>query len=503
MSSHARPRTNQTDRVRWTATARWAATARSSVTARWATVLAALATLAMSPGVTASDAEPIGWEACGEGFECAALPVPRDASEPAGETLSIPLVRHAATGPGERLGVLLHNPGGPGIPGTATLMALIDAFPAAIQERFDIVSFDPRGTGGAEHIDCGTDVAGLFALDPTEAGGRAATAWAGVAAACAERLRDHLGDYSTVAAARDIDVIRAALGEERISWFGTSYGTRLGAEYLRQFPDRVRAMVLDGAMDPSAPLSQQAMDMAAASQATLDRFLAACWGIDPCPLGDDPVAAFDALAEQVRAEPLASSDGRPVGIVALQSAAGSAAAIPFFFGQAFVDALVAAQAGDGDGLLALGPGSYSDMAGQGTFDAQMVILCNDEAERLAPAEATELARALDESAPRAGLAVASGWGSGCQGFPPAEVPVAPFDSEAEAPVLVIGSTGDPSTSYTWSERMAEALGAPLLTREGDGHTAFFNTFLAGCTGAAISDFLIHPESAALPASCSD
>lgn len=471
--------------------------------ARWAVSLVAAATFALTPGAGASDAEPLAWKPCGEGFECTTLTVPFQDVVLGGDTLSIPLVRHAATGRGERLGVFLYNPGGPGIPGTDFLMAFIGAFPAAIQERFDIVSFDPRGTGGAGNIDCGTDVASLFAVDPTGADGQAASAWSGVAAACAEHLGDHLGDYSTVTTARDIDRIREALGEEQISWYGTSYGTRLGAEYLRQFPDRVRAMVLDGSMDPSAPLSQQAMDMATASEATLDRSLAACWGIDPCPVGDDPVAAFDALAEQLRAEPLTSSDGRPIGIVALQSAATSAAAIPFFFGQAFVDALAAARAGYGDGLLALGPGAYTDASGQSSFDAQMVILCNDETERSTPAHATELARALDASAPRTGLAVAMGWGIGCQGFPPAKQPVAPFESEATAPVLVVGSTGDPSTAYKWSERMAEALGAPLLTREGDGHTAFFNTFLTGCTGAAISDFLIDSEGAQLPANCAD
>ena len=179
-------------------------------------------------------------------------------------------------------------------------------------------------------------------------------------------------------------------------------------------------MVFDGSMDPSAPLSHQAIDMATVSQATLDRSLAACWGIDPCPVGDGPVAAFDTLAEQLRAEPLTSSDGQPVGIVALQSAASSAAAIPFFFGRAFVEAIAAARAGDGDGLLALGPGAYTDKSGQSSFDAQMVILCNDETERLTPADATELARALDKSAPRTGLSVATGWGIGCQAFPPAK-----------------------------------------------------------------------------------
>jgi len=144
MSPDSRPRTAHSGRVR--------------PAARWTILLVAAATLTLTPAVAgaADKTQALAWEPCGEGFDCATLTVPVGDAEPAGETISIPLVRHAATGPGERLGVLLYNPGGHGIPGTGTLMALIDAFPAAIQERFDIVSFDPRGTGGAGRIDCGT-----------------------------------------------------------------------------------------------------------------------------------------------------------------------------------------------------------------------------------------------------------------------------------------------------------------------------------------------------------
>jgi homoserine acetyltransferase len=159
---------------------------------------------------------------------------------------------------------------------------------------------------------------------------------------------------------------------------------------------------------------------------------------------------------------------------------------------------------NGDGLLAIGPDSYMDGAGQGTFEPQWVILCSDEAERLAPADAIALTTSLDDVAPRTGLGVATTWGVGCQGFPPAEHPVAPFQMEAPAPVLIVGSTGDPSASYAWSQRMAEGLGgAALLTREGDGHTAFFNTFMAGCVGAAVSEFLVDPSGAEPPATCAD
>jgi len=298
--------------------------------------------------------------------------------------------------------------------------------------------------------------------------------------------------------ARDVDMLREALGEERIAWYVTSYGTRIAAEYLRLFPDRVFAAVLDGAMDPSAGLPRQAADQAAAAEEVFGRLLAACWALDPCPIEGDPTAAYDALATSLATQSLTTPDGAEVGLAALQAAAQSAASLPVFFGQPFADALVAAQGGDGQGLLMAGPGSATE-----TFDAQWAILCSDESSGRGAAEAAQLTSDLVTNAPRVGLGVAMGWGIGCQAWPEPAQPLAPFTEPTTVPVLVIGSTGDASTPYAWSERMAEALGATLLSREGDGHTAFFNTFLAGCTGAAVTGFLLEPEGAAPPASCPD
>ena len=221
--------------------------------ARWAVSLVAAATFALTPGVGASDAEPLAWKPCGQGFECTTLTVPFQDAVLGGDTLSIPLVRHAATRPGERLGVLLYNPGGPGIPGTDFLVAFIGAFPAAIQERFDIVSFDPRGTGKAGNIDCGTDVASLFAVDPTGADGQAATAWSGVAAACAEHLGDHLGDYSTVTTTRDIDRIRDALGEDRSPGTGAPMGRASARSTFGSFPIGCEPWCSTGPWTPRHP----------------------------------------------------------------------------------------------------------------------------------------------------------------------------------------------------------------------------------------------------------
>jgi pimeloyl-ACP methyl ester carboxylesterase len=463
-----------------------------------ATAVAASVLVASIP--THAAEATIAWEPCAERFQCGSVTVPWDHADPEAGQLEIPVVRQPAKDLENRQGVLVYNPGGPGVPGAATLMAVIDIFPAAIQERFDILAFDPRGTGGAGHVDCGTDVAAMYALDPRSGSdsGDAATAWAALAGACADVLAAHAGDVSTTSVARDVELIREALGEEQIAWFVTSYGTRLAAEHLRLFPDRVTAAVLDGAMDPSAALPQQAADQVSAAEEVLGRLLSACWWLDPCPIAGDPTAAYDGLEGSLAAEPLTTPEGIKVGPATLQAAALAATSLPILFGQSFADALVAAQGGDGRGLLTVGPGSATE-----TFDPQWAILCSDESGGRGAIEAGELATRLASSAPRSGLGGAIGWGIGCQAWPEPAQPLAPFTEPTTIPVLVVGSTGDPSTPYAWSERMAEALDATLLTREGDGHTAFFNTFLAGCTGAAITEFLLDPENAAPPASCPD
>lgn len=457
------------------------------------------------PDESAPADEAVEWQTCvaSVAFECASVTVPWDHADPLGGSLDIPIVRLAAAGPASRLGTIVFNPGGPGIPGTGLLMSLIDVFPAPLRERFDIVSFDPRGTGGAQRVDCGTDASALLALDQT-AGPEsvAANAWAKMAEACRATLADRLGLVSTAATAKDLDLIRQALGEETIDWYGASYGTRLGVEYLRQFPDRVRSMVLDGAMDPSAPLDQMVRDSAMAAEAGLERLLGACAYQDPCPLGADPVGAYDTLAERMASEPLTSSDGHTVGLAALQIAAQTAVALPDFQGRAFVEALAADGSQQADRLLAVG--SSTDITGQSTFDAFWTILCNDEPVHPDATAIARLARELSASTPRVGLGVVASFGAGCQAWPAPPEPLMPTNIATDVPVLIVGSTGDPITAYGWSQHMAGAItGAHLLTREGDGHTAFYSTFLAGCAGAAIADFFVDLQAARLPQSCSD
>lgn len=325
-------------------------------------------------------------------MECATVTVPWDHADPTMGTLDIPIMRHTASGSGPSLGTIVFNPGGPGVPGTQAFDGLSRSF-VGLLERFDVVSFDPRGTGGAQRVDCGIDPIALVALDQTAGPGSAASeAWATMATACRTSMGERLGLVSTAETAKDVDLIRQALGVETIDWFGTSYGTRLGAEYLRQFPDRVGSMVLDGAIDPTATFEQRLREATSAAESGVERLLSSCAGENPCPLGTDPLGVYDTLAERLASEPLTSTDGHTVGLIALQVAAGTAASEPAFTGHSFIAALGADGTTQADGLLEVGSGN--DPAGHDTTDAYWTIHCNDEADHPDAVAVAALAREL-------------------------------------------------------------------------------------------------------------
>jgi pimeloyl-ACP methyl ester carboxylesterase len=211
------------------------------------------------PGTPASTAT-IGWERCGGGFQCASLAVPVDYAAPDGETLDLALTRRRADDRADRIGTLVVNYGGPGDPGTETLRATADLMPAPVRRHFDIVSFDPRGVGASRPVQCVDDATfeAAWQEDPTPNGpgdlpgfydGSASSV--DLVAECITRNGEWLARVGTRNVALDLDRIRAAVGDEQLTFLGYSYGTLLGALYAEEFPDRVRAMVLDSAVDLS------------------------------------------------------------------------------------------------------------------------------------------------------------------------------------------------------------------------------------------------------------
>ncbi|HVZ35323.1 MAG TPA: alpha/beta fold hydrolase, partial [Polyangiaceae bacterium] len=265
---------------------------------------------------SAAPVPQLDWQACGDGAQCTTAAVPLDYENPTGPSASLAVARYAARDPNRRIGVLFVNFGGPGA-SAATDVQNAGAGLNALAERFDIIGFDPRGVGGTEKsIDCQVDPRrlGLTAQPFTTPQNLDIAAWAerarGYVSACLERNADIARYVSTANVARDMDLLRAALGEDQISYLGVSYGTFLGATYAALFPDRYRALVLDGAVDAERYLTRpldHLFQQTAASEQALDRFFQAC-ALDQVACagfgGKDPAAAFDELVARARVTPL-------------------------------------------------------------------------------------------------------------------------------------------------------------------------------------------------------
>ena len=261
----------------------------------------------------------IDWKPCesDEAVKCARFSVPYDWSDPSKGSFSLNLALRPANMRTARIGSMLVNPGGPGFGGTYLALGAESYFSSDLLDRFDIVGFDPRGTGESTPIiDCVDDYDPYFAVDPTPETDDERQALIDSSKTFAEECQKRSGEIlqwvSTNATARDMNAIRIALGEERISYFGFSYGSELGATWATMFPDTVRTAVLDGATDPDADYIQSGIDQAVGFEKQLDTFLARCAKTATCPFhnGGKTIEAFDALMAQIDDSPLVVSQTR-------------------------------------------------------------------------------------------------------------------------------------------------------------------------------------------------
>ncbi|MUN35648.1 alpha/beta hydrolase [Actinomadura litoris] len=449
--------------------------------------------------------QQLSWKGCGGGFQCTTAKVPLDYSKPSGQKIGIALIRLPARDKSERIGSLFINPGGPGGSGVGFVRQAAEAFGSDLRKRFDIVGFDPRGVGQSDPVHCNTgpQLDAFFAADSSPDDQKETAAFAAdskeFAQNCGAKAASELPYVGTVNAARDIDVLRAAVGDKKLTYYGASYGTYLGAFYAQQFPGNVRALALDGAVDPTTSSTGLLVEQAKGFETAFRAFANDCVKKPNCPLGTSTDAAMTKLASflaQTDKKPLSNTrDTRQVtealAVMGIASALYLKENWPVLrqgLAQAF-------QKSDGTLLLTLADqmverhpdGSYSNQT-----DANMAVNCVDKPN---PASAKAYGQAAAEAkrvAPHFGPFVV--WG----GLPCVYWPVqtktrpTPVTAKGAKPILVIGTLRDPATPYKWAQNLASQLSSGvLLTLDGDGHTAY----LQGnpCITRATDDYLLNAD----------
>ncbi|MFJ9774719.1 alpha/beta hydrolase [Kitasatospora sp. NPDC101157] len=440
-----------------------------------------------------ADADPDGQDE--PVLQCATLKVPLDYADPGGRTTDVPVARVPAADPGHRTGALLLNPGGPGISGV-NLARRWKGNQGSLRDHFDLVGFDPRAAGGTLPVHCLDDRTRdrwTATDDPAYDHGQV------LADACRAKYADVLPHLGTRNTARDMDVLRGALGERKLDFFGLSYGTYLGALYAEEFPDRTGRLVLDGAVERSTDLMHLNGEQAAATEAAFHAYAAGCAADgDSCPLGSDPAGAAQRLADfldGLKDHPLPARDGRTLTAAlawtgVLDALGDGRRNWPRL--RAALDPALAH--GEADELLRLADGTTGrdeDGHYDTAADAYAAIHCADAP--LAPTDA-DLRAALADLAARAPLTSRHDTritllDPDCRRWPyrSTEQPHT-VTAVGSAPILVIGGTDDPVTPYAWAQRMAAGLQhGVLLTRDGDGHMSWDRS---GCVRDAVAAFLV-------------
>lgn len=423
-------------------------------------------------------------------LECGQLSVPVDYAHPRGARLALATVRARAL-TSRRRGILFVNPGGPGGSGVDFVIAAKALF-ATLRQSFDIVSFDPRGTGASHSVDC------TFELPPLPADGTLAAvaafldeAGARYARACDEQHGALATQVGTDNVARDIDAFRAALGEREVNYLGFSYGTILGASYATLFPNRVRAMVLDGNVSPawfSDYLLELDADGSAGAELALRRLDQLCSAAADCPLSTTGVVAvYDRVVERLDRNPVVVAGGVITG-ASVTSAVFALLTAEAHGWPAIVRTLALADAGDYSALPPVPVAGGSTV----TEPNSLAIICDDSATRRLGLDYLPAQTGNAELYPRFGGVNFGLEITACSSWPQARAtPLKPL--ETRNPIVLIGNDFDPRTPMAWNRNMATALGpkATLVRYQGGGHTIYGSIFGGGsaCINDAVESYL--------------
>jgi len=439
-------------------------------------------------------------------FGCGRLRVPLDYRNPSRKAIDLFLIRVRLAGQQKRIGSLVVNPGGPGASGADAAVGLGLSLPADVLKRFDLVGFDPRGVGLSAPVECISDRLKdeSLALDPDAKDALAAQTRLArqVSADCVAKYGDDLQHFNTEETARDLDLVRQAVGDTKLTYLGYSYGTRLGSVYAQLFPRQVRALVLDGAVDPKAGELASSQTQAAGFEKAFDQFAGDCKARNAaCLIGPDPRATVNRILAKARQSPIpGGSGGRkatagPV-LLAIVSALydrGEWAELE--------SALADADNGSSSGLFRLAD-RYNQRDPSGRYtnltDANTAIGCADTADKVPDAAVRRAVSAWRKQYPLFGSSLALGLLT-CQQWRAPREPLPAVRAAGAPPLLVIGTVNDPATPYASAKVLARTLASGrLLTWRGEGHTAYPKT---RCVTAAVDAYLVNLTVPAANATC--
>ena len=444
----------------------------------------------------------VGRPAAGMRYDCASVAVPRDWTRPqGGETFEIQMIRIRSERQSDRIGSLVLNPGGPGASGIDTAVYLsygrqLGGLPTTITDRFDIVGFDPRGVGRSDPVRCisAEDQDETFAADPDPVSqaqfDEVVALNKRVAEGCGKKYGDELPLFATEQAARDMDAIRAAVGDAKLTYLGYSYGTLLGATYAQLFPQHIRALVLDGAVNPKLGLVEANETQVKGFERAFKNFTTWCSRTpQQCPIAPDARGAVTDAMAKAESSAVSGKDGREATagwillavVSSLYTESGWAA---------LAKAVDTLQAGDAEGIFDLADqyahrqpdGTYSNL-----FDALMTVNCTDTDNAPTVEQIRQLQGEWRTKYPMFGPAQAVTM-LPCTFWPGKRDPYPVGPAVGAPPIVVVGTTGDPATPYENTAELAGMLGSgKVLTWEGEGHTAYPST---ACITNAVDGYLI-------------
>lgn len=443
--------------------------------------------------------QDLDWRSCGDD-ECATLEVPLDYAEPEEKTIELAVLRAPATRRSARVGQLVVNPGGPGGSGVGYAASGSGTFGEQLTRYFDIVGFDPRGVGKSTPLECaGTEQTDEFlSVDPDpdtrDEVARLDRLTREFGDGCLARSGDLARHMSTVEVAKDMDVLRAVLGEVQLDYLGASYGTFIGATYADLFPAHVRRMVLDGAIDPALSNEELSLGQARGFETALRAYLEDCVGQGSCILGrtvDQGAARIKALLEQLDKSPLPTSEERKL----TEGLAVYGIILPLYlkdYWPLLTAALDQAIKGNGDGLLRLAD-AYSSRGSEGYTDnstaALYAVNCLDHNDFIASSQVPGRVSDFEKASPTFGRLFAHGL-STCASWPvKSGNRTSALDASGAPPIVVVGTTRDPATPYEQAVSLARELrSGVLVSRDGDGHTGFGQG--NECVDGAVESYLL-------------